>query len=186
MWKISAIASIVKHYAMAEIMAPGKPGKRKKASLRIDLTPMVDLGFLLITFFMFTTTLAKPKALQMTMPTNDHPDPPTVFVKEATITLIPTHDHKIAYYNGTLDYPAQLQYATITQARDVLLHKQKEVAALPPSFSVDAHKLHVLIKPNSDCTYNDVVALLDEMNILAIEHYAMVDVTADEQAALKK
>ncbi len=52
---------------MAEIQVSGKHG-RKAATPRIDFTPMVDLGFLLITFFMMTTTMSAPKAMDISMP----------------------------------------------------------------------------------------------------------------------
>jgi biopolymer transport protein ExbD len=53
---------------MAEMNLPEKGGRRRVQPPRIDLTPMVDLGFLLITFFMFTTTLAQNKTLELNMP----------------------------------------------------------------------------------------------------------------------
>lgn len=85
---------------MAEMNMPQKGGQRKIRSTRIDLTPMVDLGFLLITFFMFTTTLANPKVMRINMPSDDKPDTPTVFAEESTITLIPISGHNVVYYKG--------------------------------------------------------------------------------------
>lgn len=172
---------------MAEITAPAKTGKRKTQAPRIDLTPMVDLGFLLITFFMFTTTLANPKALEINMPDAvDHPDPPTAFIAEATITLIPVSGHKVVYYNSALESKDQLKTEPIAGIRNVLLDKKNTVAALPATFSKEAHKLHVLIKPDAGSSYADLVSLLDEMTIGDVPYYAIVDLTADEKAMVKK
>jgi len=172
---------------MAEITAPGKTGKRKTQAPRIDLTPMVDLGFLLITFFMFTTTLATPKALQITMPDSvDKPETPTPYIAEGTITLIPVSGHKVAYYNGALESKEQIKTAPMTAIRSVLLNKKNAVAALPPKFSKEAHKLHVLIKPDASSSYADLVSMLDEMTIGDVPYYAITDLTADEKAMLKK
>ena len=169
---------------MAEMILPQKSGKRKVHSLKVDLTPMVDLGFLLITFFMLTTTMAQPKAMDVTMPDNEPTEHPTSFVEEATITLIPSANHSLHYYNGLLKSPADMHVAGMNKARDIILRKKSEVAALPPTFSADAHKLHVLIKPDKTCKYEDVVSLLDEMNINDIKYYAIVDMSAEDVSAM--
>ncbi len=169
---------------MAEMILPQKSGKRKVHSLKVDLTPMVDLGFLLITFFMLTTTMARPNAMKLNMPYDGPVDNPPVFVDEATITLIPSKDHSLHYYNGLLKSPSDMHVATMKNARAIILRKKSEVAALPSSFSNDAHKLHVLIKPDKTCKYEDVVSLLDEMNINDVRYYAIVDITAEDVSAM--
>src|SRR3954470_21323321 len=76
--------------------------KGKKLSTRIDLTPMVDLGFLLITFFMFTTTLAKPKTMEINMPNKEKIDEKDqTKVKESTaMTILLSKEHRVYYYEG--------------------------------------------------------------------------------------
>ena len=49
----------------------GKKGQQKKMKIHVDFTPMVDMNMLLITFFMFCTTLSKPQTMEISMPTND-------------------------------------------------------------------------------------------------------------------
>lgn len=166
--------------------ASGARKGRKKLSTRVDLTPMVDLGFLLITFFMYTTTLAQPKAMEIDMPdSKDYAPDPTKYVAESTVTVIPTHSHKVIYYNGTLKDGQSLAVTGFQAAhglRDILINKEKEAAALPAKFSLQAHQLHVIIKPDSDCTYDDVVRIFDEMNINNVPYYAMTDITPEEKA----
>ncbi len=169
---------------MAEINLPQKPGKRKIHSTRIDLTPMVDLGFLLITFFMITTTLAKAKLMDINMPTYE--GPPTEWIDTSTITLIPVKEHQVVYYNGALKSEQQLKKLPLTGIRDILMCKKKEVANLPASFSKQAHMLHVLIKPNADCKYEDLVRLLDELLISDLKIYAITDITAEEKECIRK
>src|SRR6201986_4690536 len=82
--------------------------KGKKLSTRIDLTPMVDLGFLLITFFMFTTTLAKPKTMEINMPYKD----PNLKIEDqnkiknsVALTILLSKNHRIFYYEGMATDP---------------------------------------------------------------------------------
>ena len=171
---------------MAEMNMPLKAGKRKRHSLQIDFTPMVDLGFLLITFFIFTTTMAKPKVMDINMPSTDTTDSPTAFIDESTITLIAVRNHELVYYEGALKTKEQMKRSGIQDIRGILLNKKNTVARLPLSFSREAHKLHVLIKPNSDCKYQDVVTLLDEMSIVEVPYYAILDISAMEKEWIGK
>lgn len=167
---------------MAEMMTPQKDGRRKKHSLRVDLTPMVDLGFLLISFFMLTTSMAQPKTMAVNMPDNSDTKGKTAFPEEATITLIPAADHKCYYYEGVLNNASDMHSTTTAAVRGILNEKEARVAALQDSYSKQAHKLHVLIKPANTSHYEDVVHLLDEMNILAVQFYTIADVTPEELA----
>jgi biopolymer transport protein ExbD len=171
---------------MADMQLPQKNSRRKTQTLRVDLTPMVDLGFLLIAFFMYTTTMAKPNAMEVNMPVTSEKKTP--FCEECTVTLMPTRDHKLVYYKGALDHPEKTAVTNFEAngLRAALIHAQQQVKALPARFSKDAHELHVIIKPNDDCTYEDVVKVLDEMSILDIKYYAMTDITAAEKELLTK
>jgi len=171
---------------MAELNMPQKNGKRKVQVPRIDLTPMVDLGFLLITFFMYTTTLANAKRMEINMPDKGKVDDPTVFVAEATITVMPTKNHKVIYYYGALSSVEDLKETTANNILSVLLAKKGEVARLPASFSADAHKLHVIIKPREDCKYEDVVQMLDDMIIADVKTYVLTDITKEEDQWIKE
>jgi biopolymer transport protein ExbD len=91
---------------MAEIAEDGgggskKGGKKraKKQSTRIDMTPMVDLAFLLLTFFVLTSTFSKPKSMELTFPAPPPPNQPIVEIKKG-ITFILTKDDRIFYYEG--------------------------------------------------------------------------------------
>jgi biopolymer transport protein ExbD len=89
---------------MTQAPTGGKKGgkvRSKKLSTRIDFTPMVDLGFLLITFFMLTTTLSKPQIMRVVMPSKDKPkEQVTEAPADATITVILSRNDRIYYYYG--------------------------------------------------------------------------------------
>jgi biopolymer transport protein ExbD len=91
---------------MAEIIMqagnPRKPGIRRnrKLSTKVDLTPMVDLGFLLITFFILTTTWSTPRVTGLNMPANGDS---TSLGKDAALTILAGNNNKVFYYNGALE-----------------------------------------------------------------------------------
>ena len=141
--------------------------KGKKLSTRVDLTPMVDLGFLLITFFIFTTTMSHPTAMKLNLP-KDTDDPSKVKVS-AVLTILPGKNDQVYYYEG--DDPTKLGATNFKGIRAVILDKKKRT---------DPVWFNIILKPSSDATYKNTVDLLDEMTIDAIHHYALVDISPDE------
>ncbi len=170
--------------------------KGKKLSTRIDLTPMVDLGFLLITFFMFTTTLAKPKTMEINMPFKDPnlTEDNKSKVKESTaLTILLSKDHRLYYYEGLGSDPTVPPDVKVTYfkskdgIRDVIIGKKDKVAALQRSGALGPKDYAtILIKPDSTCTYDDMVNILDEMAINAVSTYAIVDITPVDQEFIQK
>src|SRR6476620_6426654 len=114
--------------------------KGKKLSTRIDLTPMVDLGFLLITFFMYTTTLAKPKTMEINMPYKDKDmtEEQKSKVKSSTaLTVLISKNHQVYTYEGIGDDPTkppELKPVNITKntqgLRNAIIAKRQAVEAL--------------------------------------------------------
>src|SRR6202035_4714026 len=97
--------------------------KSKKLSTRVDLTPMVDLGFLLITFFIFTTTMSRPTAMRLHLPKDvDIIDYHHVKVS-AVITIMMGSKDQLYYYEG--DDPTKLQVTNFRSIRSVLLDKKR-------------------------------------------------------------
>lgn len=171
---------------MADIIIIGNSRSRNRGAPKVDLTPMVDLGFLLITFFMFTTSLSDPRAMQLNMPDRTPTSAPTAFAESSTITLLPTANDSIAYYLGAVDVKAGLKWCTQTELRDLLIREQDRVSKLPSTYSKDAHGLHVLIKPQSNCAYSTLVSVLDEMAILSVPTYCIVDNSSADNVLLGK
>lgn len=161
--------------------------KGKKLSTRVDLTPMVDLGFLLITFFMYTTTMSKPKTMQINMPYKDE----NITEKEQTkiknsvaLTVLLSENHRIYYYEGIGDDPENPPQLNVTYfknkdgIRDVIINKKKAIEDLRRQGALnEKDQLTVLIKPDEKSTYEDMVNMLDEMNINDVRVYAILDIS---------
>jgi biopolymer transport protein ExbD len=175
----------------------GKKGpgvkKAKKLSTKIDLTPMVDLGFLLITFFIFTTTMSKPKTLELSMPKDDENIKKEDLnkVKASTVlTALLSKDHRVYYYYGIGDdpmNPPKLEASGFRAkggVRDAIITLKKNVNDLkrtPGSNITDKDEPTVIIKPDSNSTYEDVVNMLDEMTINDIKVYAIVEIGKEDR-----
>ena len=151
--------------------------KSKKLSTRVDLTPMVDLGFLLITFFIFTTTMSQPTAMKLNLPKDvDKPDEQNKLKESAALTVMPSKNDVVFYYEG-LD-PSKLQVSSFSKnaIRDVILDKKRRT---------DPKDFMVIIKCTQDATYKNTVNILDEMTIDFIKRYAMVDISPQEYGLIK-
>lgn len=161
--------------------------KGKKLSTRVDLTPMVDLGFLLITFFMFTTTLSKPKTMEINMPFKDEnlkKEDETKIKASTALTVLLSKDHRIYYYEGLGEDPTNPPEVKVTYfkakdgIRDEIIEKKKKIEALRQQGALAGKdQLTVLIKPDDNSTYADLVNILDEMSINDVRIYAIVDIT---------
>jgi biopolymer transport protein ExbD len=152
--------------------------KSKKLSTRVDLTPMVDLGFLLITFFIFTTTMSQPTAMKLFLPKDaDKPEDQNKAKESGVITILLGKDDNVFYYEGQLDNSASnFKSSTFKEIRNVLLDKK---ARTPEK------DLVVVLKPSEECTYRNVVDILDEMAINVLKRYALVDISTVESQLVK-
>jgi biopolymer transport protein ExbD len=166
--------------------------KGKKLSTRIDLTPMVDLGFLLITFFMYTTTLAKPKTMEINMPFKDKDmkEEQKSKVKSSTaLTILLSKNHWVYTYEGIGDDPTkppQLNPINIgkntVKLREAIIAKKQNVEQLKQSGALGpTDQITILIKPDTTATYKDVVDVFDEMTINDVKVYAKVDITEQDR-----
>jgi biopolymer transport protein ExbD len=203
---------------MAEINSgsdSGKGGKThaKKQSTRVDMTPMVDLAFLLLTFFILTATFNKPQALEINMPAPPEPNmEQTEFNAEvATTILIGEGDKKLYYYDGVFD---PLDASKIKQTdfskdgiRKLLIDKNKlvydqvkdlkqqlrnkeivDTVYLKKVSEVKKNKNNkgrvVIIKPVDDASYGNLVNILDEMAITNVVSFAVQNISPEEKALL--
>ncbi|HEV8513748.1 MAG TPA: biopolymer transporter ExbD, partial [Cyclobacteriaceae bacterium] len=157
----------------------GKKGgkiRSKKSSTRIDMTPMVDLAFLLLTFFILTTTLSKPQTMEITMPEKPKPDdkPPEVNEKKV-LTLVLGANDKVYWYVGITEPEAKKVDFSKNGIRKVLIEKKAEI-----------RDLIVLIKAMDDAKYKNVVDILDEITITSIQRFAIVDITPADKEIVRQ
>ncbi len=164
-----------------------KHNRTKKASLRIDMTPMVDLGFLLITFFVFTAEISKPHSLNLNMPADG---PPTTVAESATITVLLADNNIAYYYEGkwedalAADKVIQTNLSVTGGLGDVIRRKQQYLDAHPVK-NEKREGLMLLIKPSDVSSYKNVVDALDEALINEVKKYAVVKIDEQERAFLK-
>jgi biopolymer transport protein ExbD len=155
----------------------GKKGKKvrsKKQSTRVDLTAMVDLAFLLITFFMLTTTLAKPQAMDMFMPDKDKKEEDQLDVKASrSMTVLLAADDKLVWYMGVAgDNPPTVDNYGKNGIRKALIENNKKVIET----TGDPTKgLMVIIKPTDESNYKNFVDILDEVKIAEVPSYGIVN-----------
>lgn len=192
---------------MSEIAQEGgsqKKGKPKKLSTRIDFTPMVDLGFLLITFFMLATTLIKPQTMEIAMPSKDKvsEEEQTKVKASRAVTILLGKDNAVMYYEGTREndvdpvltktdfsptgirkFLVQKNYEINVKIRDLkqeLATKKITEAQFnkqKDELMADKSAPIVLIKATDESSYRDLIDILDEMAICNIGRYAIVDIT---------
>lgn len=189
-------------------MRTRRRGKATRLDTRVDFTPMVDMMMLLLTFFMFCTTLIKPQIMDLAMPTADDPNPGGNVPDSKAITFILADSETLYYYEGIPDYEdyTSLKKIKYGQLRDVLVHKNKEIVKdvneltkklNAKQMSEADYKLAVaeakkskagavaVIKPMEASIYQNLVNVLDEMAICSVGRYAVVDMTDGDDFLVK-
>ena len=189
--------------------------KAKKLSTRIDMTPMVDLGFLLITFFIFTTTMSSPTALKLNVPKDTDKEEEQNKAKESgALTIMLGKGNNVYYYEGQLKVDAtgnNFKAAKMGDIRKIILDKKADVISryrrdqacidkkmgewkqkgIQGKYLKDAEEsceqedLVVVIKPTEEATYKNTVDILDEMSICRVLKYAMVKIAPTEYDLIK-
>jgi biopolymer transport protein ExbD len=178
---------------MAELNATAGKGRHKKTlprskknSTRVDLTPMVDLGFLLISFFMVTTAWTKPRATNLAMPAKGDS---SMLAESAVLNILAGDNNKIYYYHGSLEQALKkgaygiTDYSVQTGIGKIIREKKTFLQA---HYKGGAKEMMVLIKPSAAASYENVVSLLDEMIINQIGKYAIVDINDAETKLIKE
>lgn len=157
----------------------GKKGgsKQSKKSTKVDMTAMVDVAFLLLTFFILTTTLAKPSAMELQKtPKTDNEEERTKDVAESKVmTLILGSDDKIRYYQGITD--AVVKTTDFSKIRDVVEKHIKSRSDLCRDVgnTPGCWDPIFVIKPHKTSKYRNMVDILDEMRIIDAPKYALDD-----------
>ena len=162
---------------MAELNVKStKAGSRRQTSkmpVRVDLTAMVDLAFLLITFFMLTTSLKKPHEMTMVVPV---PGPEGFVPESSTMSIDLGKKNQVLCYIGMpqkpLTTPKQLGYGE--ELRQEILETQKKV------FQTTGKQLIVIVKPAKSSIYDNLVNVLDELNIANVQTYSIAAITSND------
>jgi biopolymer transport protein ExbD len=142
---------------------------------------MVDLGFLLISFFVLTNTISQPKAMKLAMPDDSDITDPSVVPADKTLNVLLDADNKVYVYTGK-EINNIKNTGSGRAIRAAIINKKNE---LKNKYGNDSGMV-VLIKPTINSTYADVINALDEMLICDIKTYILVDASAAELKAIKQ
>ena len=177
---------------MAELnQDSGKKGgkvRSKKDGGRVDLTAMVDLAFLLITFFMLTTSLNKPQAMDVNMPDKNkdmnEKEPEIDIADNRSITLLLGSDNKIAWYYGQLEKPITPP-SVVDYSEDGIRRVVLEKIAQVPQVA-GGKDLIVVIRPSDRSIQRNLVDILDEMKITDVKRFMISKIKPEEVAVLEE
>lgn len=133
--------------------------------LHVDLTPMVDLGFLLITFFMLSTTLAQANTTDIVMPKDS--EVKTNIKESAVLTLMPVRNNEIEYFEGRSQFGENIKHCNCSQLRSVIQNMKNKVQKKLGS----RNQTVIIIMPGAESTYENFVDIIDEIKVNDIQHY---------------
>lgn len=154
----------------AEPRGHKKGGRKKKRriAVRIDMTPMVDVAFLLLTFFMLTTAFSRPQAMEINLPPSDTK---VEIAASNLMTLRVAADGSI-YWNVGTEAPKKVEWSDF---RNLIINQNKANS-----------RLVTLIKVDRKAKYQDMINIIDELNLDNVTRFSLAPMTPEDQQALAK
>lgn len=163
--------------------------RSKKSNPGVDLTAMVDLAFLLITFFMLTTTLSKPQAMDLPMPDKTDTIRKTPIDENRLMTILIGDNDRLMWYRGKFEAPKESPTEEKFGKDGIRKALLKQVAigkAIAKQDGKPDQGLIVNIKASDSASYKNLVDILDEMAITKPQLFAIGDITPAEIDLLKQ
>jgi biopolymer transport protein ExbD len=159
---------------MADLQNSDRNKTTKRIATHVDMTPMVDLAFLLITFFMLATTFAKPKVMQVAVPAKGKVIKTMPIAEKNALTIVLSGQNQVFYYFGLKNPDLKVSDFSEKGIRQVLMKAK-----------ADNPKLFVLLKSDHHTQFKNVVDILDEMTITAMPAFTLADMTPEDEMLLK-
>lgn len=147
----------------------GKRKPKKRVSIRIDMTPLVDVAFLLLTFFMLTTVFRKPQTLEINLPPDKNVE---VKMAESNLLQIRCDEQLNLYWNIGFELPTKIKY---TDMKKLFEEKKKE----NPKFVI-------LLKIDRKAKYHAMIDLIDEIRMSGLDKYALAPMTEIDKREMSK
>jgi len=145
--------------------------KKKRAGVHIDMTPMVDVAMLLLTFFMLTTVFNKPQTMELNLPPDEK-----VMVEVAASTLLTVRiEPNMAIYWSMGNEPTLLKKITLNELRPLLIERLRSIP-----------KLITLVQIDRDAKYNDMVDIMDELNLANITKFSFAPMKDADKKLIAK
>ena len=141
---------------------PGLRRPRRRISVRIDMTPMVDVAFLLLIFFMLTTVFRQPQAMEMNLPP---PDAKVQVAQSNVLTLFVDANERMFYTLGK----GAMNRTALTDLNALFKENVKLNA-----------DLIILVKVSRQARYNTMVDILDELEIASMTRFSLIPMTPDD------
>jgi biopolymer transport protein ExbD len=144
-----------------------KKRKRKRIGVHLDMTPMVDIAFLLLTFFMLTTVFSRPQAMEINLPESDEP---VDIAQSKLLTLRVGADDQL-YWNMAQDAPEAVEF---DELHDLIVRQMAAVDGLI-----------VLVKVDREANYTSTVDILDELAMADMTRFALAPMTMEDVEAIR-
>lgn len=153
--------------------------QRKRLGFHLDMTPMVDVAFLLLTFFMLTTTFSKSNTMEINMP----PETGEVRIAEQNVMTVRIAGDGMAYCSLGEEVPRRIALYEPSDSRRMVL--SGELRSLLREQTAANRKMVIVVKISEKAKYKNLVDLIDELNLMKIDRFSLDDYTDRDEAAIK-